>query len=136
MRTPKMNANYGGVEAPYMDNHANDFFVYSSLMDKMEQQGLTKKEKRTLEDVKAKIPQDAFESWQHRRDINLRINKAVIDLLEDNIFDYLVIGNDDNAPFSQTHREALLLNDYAKNTDKNKFQNSHPSVYFPSMIPQ
>lgn len=123
MRTPKMNANYGGVEAPYMDNHANDFFVYSSLMDKMEQQGLTKKEKRTLEDVKAKIPQDAFESWQHRRDINLRINKAVIDLLEDNIFDYLVIGNDDNAPFSQTHREALLLNDYAKNTDKNKFQN-------------
>lgn len=123
MRTPKMNAAYGGVEAPYMDNHANDFFIYSSLMDKMEQQGLNKKEKRALEEAKARIPEDAFADWQSRRNKNLQVNKSVIDLLQENIIDYLVIGNDDNAPFSQTHKEALLLDDYAKNTDKNRFQN-------------
>lgn len=122
MRTPHYSAAFGGTEAPYMDKYAGDFFIYSSLADKQELQKLNKQERQTLSEARARIPEAEFASWQKRRNINLHVNQAMLDLMQQHTFDYFVIGMDDNAPFSQTHRESRYLMQYAENMDKTHYQ--------------
>lgn len=122
MRTPHYSAAFGGTEAPYMDKYAGDFFIYSSLADKQELQKLSKQEKQALAEARDRIPEADFISWQTRRNTNLHINQAMLDLMQQHVFDYFVIGMDDNAPFSQTHRESRYLSQYAEGMDKAHYQ--------------
>ena len=60
------------------------------------------------------IPTKAIEDWMGRREKNFDANKKLIDYTRDNTFDYLLLGRDDNAPYSQTHNEGRKLLQYGQ----------------------
>lgn len=107
MRTPRMTA--GGVEPSYYEKHGPNIFELTVLLDKEDVLGLTSEEKRQLKKLKETIPKDALEDWFSRRDKNFQINQIFVDKTIKGDIQYLLLGRDDTAPFSQTHKEARLL---------------------------
>lgn len=68
------------------------------------------------------LPPDILQDWFGRRQRNLASTKALMDEVRQGTLDYLLIGKDDNAPLSQTHREARWLMKYGQDLPKSKFQ--------------
>ena len=107
MRTPK--ASSGGVEPVYYEKYGPDIFRWSALQDKSETMNLKKKEREEIQAVKDKIPAEVLFDWLLRRTKNLNINKSLLNATIDGKFNYFVLGKDDTAPFSQSHKEAREL---------------------------
>ncbi|SFW20698.1 DUF4127 family protein [Selenomonas ruminantium] len=123
MRTPIMG-NEGNIEEPaYYGTYGWDFFHFSRLTDKQETQGLSKAEEKQLAAFHDAIPAEYMQDWKQRRAKNLTATKRLMDYTKNGVIDYLILGRDDNAPLSQTHREnrEILAYAKAKNLPKTKF---------------
>lgn len=107
MRTPQFTA--GGVEPPYYEKYGYRIFRISALRDKKELQSLTKQEEQELTALQREVPLDVMADWQARRDKNFQINVQLLQLLQKGELNYLVVGRDDTAPYSQSHKETRDL---------------------------
>lgn len=121
MRTPRSGA-VGGEEPGYYAQYGADIFNLTALRDKEETIGLTGREKRRLSRLEKAIPVEALDDWMGRRDKNFTANVRLVDLMRKGVFRYLVLGRDDNAPFSQTHKESRMLDAASGDLGKSKFQ--------------
>ena len=83
-------------------------------MDKKDAEGLTQREIKEFNFLQRLIPTQAIKDWMGRREKNFEANKKLIDCVRDKTFDYLLLGRDDNAPYSQTHNEGLKLLQYGR----------------------
>lgn len=107
MRTPQQS--YGNVEPPYYSKYGPDIFKLSALLDKDEAYSLTAKEKIELGQLNAALPHQVTADWFGRREKNFKLNRNLIAFARARTFNFLAIGKDDDAPLSQTHREARHL---------------------------
>ena len=123
MRTPRTGEASGSEEPGYYFSYGTDIFRYTALKDKDEVEGLTKREKKEMKFLTEFLPREAIDDWMSRRSKNLAVNKAMIDLAKAGTFSYFCLGRDDNAPYSQTHRESRWLNDYGRELGKTRFNN-------------
>lgn len=121
MRTPRTGLASGYEEPDYYRYYGTNIFRLTELMDKQELEGLTTREIKEFNFLQRLIPQKAIEDWMGRREKNFDANKKLIDYARDNTFDYLLLGRDDNAPYSQTHNEGRKLLEYGKDIGKNKY---------------
>lgn len=121
MRTPKTAAASGTEEPDYYQTYGDNIFQYTALLDKDVSQGLSENEENKMIELRVNIPSIALNDWLNRRRINLSANKSLIELTRHGIINYLVIGCDDNAPFSQTHRESVILQEAGVGLPNDKF---------------
>ena len=124
MRTPHEGTK-GSVEEPdYYADYGADIFTFTSLADKYETIGLTSGESSAMNQLRKIIPKDFLNDWLSRRKKNLDVTKKLIDLTNEGIISYLIVGLDDHRTFSQTKRESRDLISYTqtKKLTKNKFQ--------------
>ena len=121
MRTPRTGLASGYEEPDYYRYYGTNIFRLTELMDKEELEGLTPREIKEFNFLQRLIPQKAIEDWMGRREKNFDANKKLIDYVRDETFDYLLLGRDDNAPFSQTHNEGRKLVQYGHGLDKNTY---------------
>ena len=122
MRTPRNGLAAGYEEPDYYRNYGANIFRYTALKDKEEMEGLTDREKKEVEFLDKLIPTNAKSDWMGRRNKNFAANKELIDMAKDKTFTTLLLGRDDNAPYSQTHMEGRHLKKYAASLNKNNFQ--------------
>ena len=122
MRTPRSAEASGGEEPSYYANYGSDIFRFTALTDKNETEGLTRREKKEYEFLTKLIPQEAMNDWMTRRDKNYRASLELIKLAREGNFNYLGLGRDDNAPYSQTHLESRKLQAAGKDLGPTKFQ--------------
>ena len=113
MRTPHTAADSGGQDDEKFINHVEKISAYTALSDKQEQDGLDSNEKTLMMIYKRQIPPQILTDWLSRRQTNFKASKKLIDLLKNDDIQYLVLGCDDNAKYSQTHKERRLLDKYA-----------------------
>lgn len=121
MRTPKNGEASGHMEPEYYYSYGADIFRYTALNDKADTEKLTYREQKEQKFLTKLIPQKYLSDWLGRREKNLSVNKMLIDLTRRNTFDYFLLGRDDNAPYSQTHRENRQLVAYGNGIGKEKF---------------
>ena len=114
MRTPRTGLASGYEEPDYYRYYGTNIFRLTELMDKQELEGLTPREIKEFNFLQRLIPTKAIEDWMGRREKNFDANKKLIDYARDKTFDYLLLGRDDNAPFSQTHNEGRKLLEYGR----------------------
>lgn len=112
MRTPRTGLASGYEEPDYYRHYGTNIFRLTELMDKNETEGLTPREIKEVNFLQRLIPQRALEDWMGRREKNFNANKMLIDCARNKTFDYLLLGRDDNAPYSQTHNEGRKLLTY------------------------
>ena len=120
MRTPRSAEASGYEEPDYYRNYGANIFRYTALKDKKELETLSERETKELAFLERLIPSRAMNDWMGRRDKNFAANKKLIDLAKSDNFNYLLLGRDDNAPWSQTHYESRHLKEYG-GTDKKKY---------------
>lgn len=121
MRTPRTGIASGYGEPDYYRNYGANIFRYTALRDKFELEGLTQRETKEINFLRKLIPARAFDDWSRRREKNFAANEKLIDLAKENVFTCLLLGRDDNAPFSQTHMEGRKLAAYGAGIDKSKY---------------
>ena len=114
MRTPRTGLASGYEEPDYYRYYGTNIFRLTELMDKQELEGLTPREIKEFNFLQRLIPTRAIEDWMGRREKNFDANKKLIDCTRNNTFDYLLLGRDDNAPYSQTHNEGRKLLQYGQ----------------------
>lgn len=114
MRTPRTGLASGYEEPDYYRYYGANIFRLTELMDKKETEGLTQREIKEFNFLQRLIPTRAIEDWMGRREKNFDANKKLIDYARDKTFDYLLLGRDDNAPYSQTHNEGRKLLQYGR----------------------
>ena len=122
MRPPQFGTPGDREEPDYYGQYGASIFNLTKLIDKQETAKLTAKEKIALADLEKNIPDEILDDYFARRVKNLSATMKLLDFTDDNIINFLVIGRDDNAPLSQTHRENLQLLDYMKYIPKTKAQ--------------
>ena len=121
MRTPRTGLASGYEEPDYYRYYGTNIFRLTELMDKQELEGLTPREIKEFNFLQRLIPTKAIEDWMGRREKNFDANKKLIDYARNKTFDYLLLGRDDNAPYSQTHNEGRKLVEYGRNLGKDKY---------------
>ncbi|MBR1646880.1 MAG: DUF4127 family protein [Selenomonadaceae bacterium] len=117
MRTPRTGLASGYEEPDYYRYYGTNIFRLTELMDKNETEGLTPREIKEVNFLQRLIPNRALEDWMGRREKNFNANKKLIDCARNKTFDYLLLGRDDNAPYSQTHNEGRKLLIYGAGLD-------------------
>lgn len=122
MRTPRSAEASGYEEPDYYRHYGANIFRYTALEDKREMTTLTKREEKELDFLQRLIPKRALSDWKERHEKNFAANEKLIDLSKEKTFNCLLLGRDDNAPYSQTHMESRHLKQYGEGLDKNKFQ--------------
>ena len=122
MRTPRTGEASGHEEPAYYRNYGSDIFRYTVLKDKEEVEGLTSREKKEKAFLTRLIPQKSLSDWMGRREKNFAASEKLIALTRKGVFNYFVLGRDDNAPYSQTHLESRHLQAEGEDLGKTKFQ--------------
>lgn len=107
MRSPKMSS--APAEPVYYKEWGGKLFRQGVLRDKQELQGLGRREKKELEALDREIPQDLAQDYYGRRALNLKATTFLLHGVENESFDYMLIGRDDTAPLSQAHNEARAI---------------------------
>ena len=127
MRTPSFGTPGDREEPDYYGQYGGQIFRLTGLLDKQEISKLTGKEKIELAALEKNIPDEILDDWFARRVKNLAATEKLLDLTADDVINYFIIGRDDNAPLSQTHRENRILLAYMENIPKTKAQ-SHAGI--------
>ncbi len=104
MRSPKMSA--APVEPAYYAEWGPKLFRMGALEDKLDLKKIKRKEVKELANLRAEIPQHIKDDLYLRRANNIRSTELLLHGVESGDFDYMLIGRDDTAEFSQAHREA------------------------------
>ena len=127
MRTPYFGTPGDREEPDYYGQYGTQIFQLTGLLDKQEISKLSDAEKKYLDELQKIILQEILDDWFSRREKNLSATKKLLDLTRENVINFFIIGRDDNAPLSQTHRENRQLLEYMKNIPKTKAQ-SHAGI--------
>lgn len=122
MRTPQTSEASGSEDANYYAQYGTDIARYTALTDKLEQDRLTHKERKQLQQYEQKIPKAALDDWLSRRQGNFLVSKNLIDLARNDVITYLALGCDDNAKYSQTNKERRAIDNYGSDLGELKYQ--------------
>lgn len=121
MRTPR-SGSASSVEPDYYKTHGAKIFQYTALLDKQEMNEFNGGDKRQLKKLEADIPKEYLDDWFMRRAINSDANELFIDYTRQGVFEYFLLGCDDSAKYSQTHRESRHLSELGKDLGKTVIQ--------------
>lgn len=98
MRCPRYNDD--DEEPDYYLHHGLDLFNRKYIQHRISLNIATAEEKKQLEEIK--IPQEYIDDYESRREINCKINMDAVQFVKDKIIDFLIIPQDDSAPFGYT----------------------------------
>ena len=107
MRSPKWSS--APAEPAYYGQYGPKLFQWGALRDRNPLGLLKKKEKKELQQLEAEIPADIRKDLLDRRWKNLTVLRNLADGLGQGSLDYLLLGRDDSAPYSEAHRDAAVL---------------------------
>ncbi len=122
MRTPRSGEASGGEDPDYYMDYGAKIFRYTGLMDKAEMRGLSAAETDEAMNLESSIPDWVLADWMKRRQHNVDTTKLLIDAVRAGDMEYLLVGKDDNASLSETHRESRWLKTYADGIPAEHFQ--------------
>ena len=116
MRSPK--ASSAPTEPAYYKEWGPKIFRLGELEDKLELKQIKRKEVKELAELRSSIPREILADMFVRRSNNIHATELLLHGVESGDFDYMLIGRDDTAAYSQAHREAremdILVNELPK----------------------
>lgn len=100
MRTPRYSSS--DEEPDYYEHWGREIFLQAYLIDKQKQESLSLKEKEQLKGIQHALPKEFVEDYETRRKFNLLVNQHILDLVKEEVIDFLVIPQDDSAEYGYT----------------------------------
>lgn len=121
MRCPKYSSSE--EEPSYYQEYGREIFLHKYLSDKKARVGISDEEQKELDSIS--IPKEVLADYEQRRQRNLQINSSTLDYLQKGYLDFLVIPQDDSAPFGYT----VIDQKYILNEVKQKELDDQVMVY-------
>ena len=118
MRSPRSSS--APVEPSYYKEYGSRIFRLGELTDKSEVVGLTKSETKEKLTLGKAIPETVLRDLYSRRIKNLAVSERLLAGTENGSFDYLLLGRDDTAQYSDAHRDARKLEAVNQTLDQQK----------------
>ena len=107
MRSPRASA--APVEPPYYAEWGSRIFQLGELEDREDLKEITRRERKDLKRLRKEIPAEVRADNMKRRALNIEMTELLLHGVESGDFDYMLIGRDDTAQFSQAHKEARKM---------------------------
>lgn len=120
MRSPK--ASGAPVEPEYYKEWGQKIFRLGELEDKLELKAIKRREIKELADLRAELPLEIQTDLYTRRAHNIMATELLLHGVESGDFDYLLIGRDDTAEYSQAHREARSMDILVRELPKERIR--------------
>ena len=99
MRCPKYSSS--DEEPDYYEDCGMQIHKFGAVLHK-EQLEIKDDDTARKEELLKEIPEKALNDYTQRRDFNLKQNMAVLQMARDGVIDFLIIPQDDSAPFGYT----------------------------------
>ena len=100
MRCPKYSSS--DEEPDYYADWGREIFECGKLQHLISADLASEEDKRQWEVLNQLLPAAVLEDYLNRRNINAEVNKLVLEYVENGILDFLVIPQDDSAPYGWT----------------------------------
>ena len=110
MRCPAYSSN--DEEPDYYQDWGKDIFDWGVIRQKSDLNLSSPEEAAQLREIIGRLPDEVMRDYTERRKINRSVNQRVIDLVRDGVIDFLVIPQDDSAPFGFTAMDQQFLRGY------------------------
>ncbi len=102
-------ANSSEEEKDYWATYGSAMFRLSYLEHKINLGEASHKSRQRRADLSKRIPHEVYEDYLEGRQRNHQVNLSMIDWLEEGIFDYLLLPQDDTAEYGWNIAEARIL---------------------------
>lgn len=100
MRCPKYSSS--DEEPDYYGDWGSEIFQYGKLHHLLSASLATEEEQKQYEILKQQLPQEVIYDYLSRRKINVEVNKIVLEYVNNGLIDFLIIPQDDSAPYGWT----------------------------------
>ncbi|WP_045518415.1 DUF4127 family protein [Neobacillus niacini] len=107
MRCPQYSSS--DEEPDYYEDWGTEIFQKGYIKHRLELGIATEEEISRLEKVEAKLPAHFLEDYLSRRKVNLAVNQAAVDYVKDQTIDFMIIPQDDSAPYGLTALDQQTL---------------------------
>lgn len=113
MRCPSYSSN--DEEPDYYATCGREIHLCGHYQHLSQVKELTKQEREEKEKIEQILQKEenqiAIKDYLHRRKINLNMNLKTLDFVSEGIIDFLIIPQDDSAPYGYTAMDQMLLRD-------------------------
>jgi len=110
MRNPTYSS--ADEEPDYYGEWGREIFLKGNLIHRKELDIATKEELQQLEEVEEKLPNEYFQDYISRREINTEINLKVIDKVKSGVIDFMIVPQDDASPYGLTAKDQKKVRKY------------------------
>ncbi|WP_139892519.1 DUF4127 family protein [Bacillus sp. D386] len=100
MRCPKYSSS--DEEPDYYADWGSEIFQYGRLQHLISANLASEEDQQQYENLRLQLPQEVVDDYLTRRKINVEVNKLVLGYVNNGIIDFLVIPQDDSAPYGWT----------------------------------
>lgn len=114
MRNPKYSSS--DEEPNYYEEVGSEIHRFGVINHKIELGIATNEEKDELEKINKMMPHEYLSDYLERRSKNIEVNKKAIELTRDGIIDFLIIPQDDSAPYGLTAKDQQLIRKHIRDT--------------------
>ena len=117
MRCPRYSSS--DEEPEYYEDYGREIFTQGYIKHRIELNIAEEEEKVELEKIKKILPQEVLDDYVNRRKLNREVNKLAIDLVKDEVLDFLCIPQDDSAPYGLTALDQQYVRGYIDEREVN-----------------
>lgn len=110
MRCPSYSSS--DEEPMYYETYGAEIFNYGILSHKQTLNSISDVELKEFDRLAELIPSPILKDYVDRREINKQVNMKTINLVKENLIDFLVIPQDDSAPLGFTAIDQTELKEY------------------------
>lgn len=103
MRCPQYSS--ADEEPDYYEDWGREIFRKGFISHRRDLGLATEDELAELEDIDRRLPKEVLEDYLGRRAINAALNRAALELVAEGVIEFLIIPQDDSAPYGYTARD-------------------------------
>ncbi|MEV3325245.1 DUF4127 family protein [Paenibacillus larvae] len=110
MRCPSYSSH--DEEPDYYEQWGREIFRQGFIRHKIEIGIATEEERKELQAIEAVLPEAVVKDYKNRRSVNREMNKQAIELVQGNMIDFMIIPQDDSAPYGLTAIDQQYVREY------------------------
>ncbi|MFD2878083.1 DUF4127 family protein [Paenibacillus rhizoplanae] len=103
MRCPQYSLS--DEEPDYYADWGREIFRKGFIGHRLELGIATDEEIRELADIDLRLPAEVLQDYLGRRAINIEANKQALELVRDGVIDFMIVPQDDSAPYGHTAKD-------------------------------
>ncbi len=115
MRNPRYSSSE--EEPDYYEDWGRDIHRYGYIRHRMDLGVADESEKKEYATIEKRLPMKYWDDYLKRRDVNFAMNKAFLEMTEEDVIDFAIVPQDDSSPYGLTATDQIRVRDIIAELD-------------------